>query len=198
MDGLLQQLDQIVSNTLSSVEPTDAVFVAVGFLLLVIGRRLYWLALAGLGFAVALHLSREYLFFETAQQELIVGVIAGLLGGILAVMAQRLAVRFAGLILGGWGSFYLVRVFSPESDHLLAIGLSVVGAALGFLFAAKVFDLALVLVTSIVGALLISQHLHLDPAVQAVVWLAFTLCGIAWQLGRRKSKKLRMKPRDDD
>ncbi|MDA8017686.1 MAG: hypothetical protein MPN21_09585 [Thermoanaerobaculia bacterium] len=196
MDDALQQLDQIVSNTLSSFEPKDAIFIVVGSLLLIFGRRLYWLALAGLGFAVALYLSREYLFFESVQQEVIVGVAAGLLGGILAVVAQQLAVRFAGIVLGAWGSFVIARILWPEADLLLAILLAVAGAGLGFLFAAKLFDLALVLVTSIVGAILISQHLYLDAAVQAVVWLVLTLCGVAFQL-RRKSKKLRMRPRDD-
>lgn len=195
MDELLQQLDVIVSQIVSNFEVKDAILVGLGALLLVFGRKLYWLALAGLGFAVALHLSRQYLAFETTQQEIVVGVVAGLFGGILAVVAQQLAIRFAGLVLGAWGTFYAVQLFVPDGQ-VLAFFLAIVGAGFGFLFAAKLFDLALVFISSAVGALLISQHLYLDPATQAVAWLVLTLAGLAFQL-RRRQKKLRMRPRED-
>lgn len=195
MDELFQQLDVIVSQVVANFQVKDAILVAVGALLLIFGRKLYWLALAGLGFAVALHLSRQYLAFETAQQEIVVGVVAGLFGGILAVVAQQLAVRFAGLVLGAWGTFYTTRLLVPDGE-LLAFFLAVVGAGLGFLLAAKLFELALVLVSSAVGALLISQNLYLDPTTQAVAWLVLTLAGLAFQL-RRRQKRLRMRPRED-
>lgn len=195
MDELLQQLDAIVGQVVANFQIKDAILVAVGVLLLIFGRKLYWLALAGLGFAVALHLSRQYLAFDSAQQEILVGVVAGLFGGILAVVAQQLAVRFAGFVLGAWGTYYAIRILWPDSE-VLAFFLAVVGAGVGFLFAAKLFDLALVAVTSAVGALLISQHLYLDPATQAVAWLVLTLAGLAFQL-RKRQKRLRMRPRDD-
>lgn len=196
MDDLFQQLDATVTQIVSNFEAQDAVLVVVGALLLVFGRRLYWLALAGLGFAVALHLSRQHLSFDSAQQEILVGVVAGLLGGILAVVAQQLAVRIAGFVLGGWGTLFAVQTLWPDIALLVLVILAAAGAGLGFLFAAKLFELALVLVTSVVGALLIAQHLHLQPSEQAIVWLVLVLVGIAIQ-SRRRRQKLRMRPRDD-
>jgi hypothetical protein len=198
VQDLFQQLDEIVRTTISSFQLTDVVFVVIGILLLIFGRRLYWLALAGLGFAIAVHLSREYLLFQSTQQQVIVGVVLGLVGGLLAVVAQQLAVRVAGFILGGWGTFFVARTLWPDADLMIPILLAAGGAILGVLFAAKLFDVALVLVTSCVGAVLISQHLYLDPAIQTIVWLILTLFGIALQFGRGKSRRRKRLSKDED
>ena len=125
MDELLQQLDTIASQIALNFQVKDAILVAIGALLLIFGRKLYWLALAGLGFAVALHLSRQFLAFDNGQQEIAVGLVAGLFGGVLAVVAQQLAVRFAGIVLGAWGTYYAIRILVPDSE-LLAFFLAVI------------------------------------------------------------------------
>jgi len=198
VQDLFQQLDEIVRTTISSFQLTDGVFVAIGILLLILGRRLYWLALAGLGFAIAVHLTREYLLFESTQQQVIVGVALGLVGGLLAVVAQKMAVRVAGFILGGWGSFFLTHTLWPDADLIMPILAAAVGAILGLLFAAKLFDAEVVIVTYCDGAELISQHLYLEPAIQAIVWLILTLFGIALQFGRGKSRGRKRLSKDED
>lgn len=188
MRDLLTELDRIVDTTLAGFTPRDAIFVAVGVLLLIFGRRLYWLALAGLGFVAAVHLSREYLHFDSGQQQLVVGLAVGLLGGLLAVLAQKLAIRIAGFVLGGWGAWIAAGLLWPDAQLLLTVPTAAAGALLGLLLAARLFDMALVLVTSVIGAVLIAQHLHLQPQVQAVVWLALTLAGIAMQVSRGRRR----------
>ncbi|MCG8461594.1 MAG: hypothetical protein MI919_35380, partial [Holophagales bacterium] len=78
----------------------DYIQAGVGFLLLALGKRLFWLAVGGLGFAVSLHLSLLLLPAQPAETRLALGLVAGVLGIVLALAIQKLAVAVAGFALG--------------------------------------------------------------------------------------------------
>lgn len=167
--------------------PVDIVSMVLGAFLLVFGRRLFWLALAGLGFAVAHHFAQANLLFGDAQTRLVVSLLIGLAGGLFAVMAQKLAIGVAGLVLGGWGALVLIQEFAPDLG-LVGLLLVALGGALGLVFASRLFRAALIVVTSAVGAVLILRPLELDPQVEIAAWIVLALVGVVTQVGKKRRK----------
>jgi hypothetical protein len=62
----------------------------------------------------------------------------------------------------------------------------VVGGVVGALLAATLFDTVLVILSSLVGAALLSEILEGRPAMRAVVFLLLVLVGIAVQTRRKR------------
>jgi hypothetical protein len=126
----------------------------VGILLLLAGRRLFWLCVALLGFVLGFYLAEAYLGPESASTGLALAVIFGVVAGVLAVMLQKLAVGVAGFAAG----VYLVLRFGQGQDWFSSPWLWLVllfFGLLGILLAKRLFELALVLVTSLVGSFLL-------------------------------------------
>src|ERR1041384_2791841 len=71
----------------------------VGLALLLFGRRLFWLFVAALGFAIGLQLAPYLSHNPPLWLSLLLSL--GLLGALLAIMLQKLAIGIAGFLVGG-------------------------------------------------------------------------------------------------
>lgn len=130
--------------------------IAVGVGLLSVGRRLFWLAVAALGFTLAFALVQELSGDADPGVALALGLAGGVLGAVLAVAVQRIAIVVAGFLLGALataGVLPSLGSFSDAQTLLLSLGGGLLGAALSL----GVASLALRLVTAAVGALLIVE-----------------------------------------
>src|SRR5690349_11228256 len=89
----------------------------VGALLLLVGRRLFWLLVGIAGFLFAWSLSYQYFHLREPGAQLLLAVVAGLVGVALAVFAQKLAIAFAGFVAGAYvvAAFLGVSLGSPIS-----------------------------------------------------------------------------------
>ena len=67
-----------------------------GILVLILGRRLFWLFVAVAGVVVGFNLAEQVVSIEAAWLLLAIGVVGGIIGALLAVFAQRLAVAVEG------------------------------------------------------------------------------------------------------
>src|SRR6266571_1199660 len=134
----------------------------VGLGLLVYGRRLYWLFVAGIGFLTGL----------------------ALIGGLLAVVAQKFVVGLIGFLAGGGSGVLLLRALNMESNTLAWIVyllLGIVGLALGLVL----FEWALILLSSLAGANLIvvgvENLVHLSRGSVVLLVCIVALVGILVQ-----------------
>lgn len=155
----------------------------LGLVVLLFGRRLYWLALGGLGFLLGLELAHGLLRLGSPAAETLIAVLAGVLGVVVAIAAQKLAVRIAGCLLGGYLTYWLLPTLAlplGRNETILAV---CTGAVLGLLLAASLFDFALIATSAVVGALLISDALPLGAA-RAWAFLALLVVGV-WVQSRR-------------
>lgn len=150
-----------------------AISVALGILLLVFGRRLFWLAVAALGFGIGFSAAR-FVVGDATGVSWVAGVVVGAAGALLAVLVQRVAVIVAGGVLGAAGAAALLQrhaTFGTGVELAVVLGAALLGAAL----ALGVFALALRLVTSAVGAGLVTEALALSRewslALFAVLWV---------------------------
>jgi hypothetical protein len=152
----------------------------VGALLLAFGRRLYWLFVGGIGFAAGFAVATRLTEGGTGWMPVLVGLAAGLVGIVLALLLQRLAVAAAGFAAGAWlgaGIWDLLAAAPPRVPWLPALVAGVLGAVL----ASTLFDSILVVLSSLVGAALIARLVEGGGAAQGVVFVALALLGVLLQ-----------------
>jgi hypothetical protein len=128
--------------------------ILVGLLLLLFGRRLYWLFVAAIGFMTGLELGPRLL---PEQSDLVIIVVAlglALVGALLAVVATKLFVGIVGFAAGGAIAALLLPNLGIERE-VLGLLVYVVAGIIGALLLLVVFDWALVLLSSLAGATLI-------------------------------------------
>ena len=84
-------------------------FLIIGIILLIFGRKLFWLLVAAAGFVAGWYLSAQLFPGITEQTQLIVGVVLGLVGAGLAFFAQKVAIWVGGFVAGGYLLVSLLR-----------------------------------------------------------------------------------------
>jgi hypothetical protein len=166
----------------------------VGVLLLFLGRRLYWLFVGGVGFVVGYSLASGLTGRTPEPTALLIGLGAGLLGVVLALFLQRLAVVVAGFLAGAWLGVEVARALgtsSPGTPWLAAL----IGGVAGAVLSAALFDAVLAVLSSLVGAALLTKLIGGRLLTQGVVFIGLTLLGIAVQAGTKRRRAFRDDPR---
>ena len=153
---------------------------AVGTAILLFGRKLFWLFVAALGFAIGLEVAAYFIRNPPLWATLTISLGLGVLGALLAVMLQKLAIAVAGFIAGGRLASALVAAFFVDSSRYSAITF-VVGGILGALLLLALFDWVLILLSSAEGAHLISSTIVLPQTGAAILFAALVLIGIIIQ-----------------
>ena len=166
--------------------PAPIAALIAGSLLLVVGRRLFWLFVGVVGFLVAYRLAGAYLGGEGAGW--VAAIAAGVLGALAAVFLQKLALTVAGLAAGAIGFIWISEQlgWSPGLPTLVgALVAGLIGAAL----VRWLFELGLVALSALVGAALVVEGLGLDEP-RGMVFVALAVIGAMVQLaGRRRRRK---------
>ncbi len=161
----------------------------VGVALLVFGRRLFWLFVAALGFAIGLQLAPYLSQNPPLWLSLLLSLGLGLLGALLALMLQKLAIGIAGFLVGGRVAVALGAALWVNHAHYSVITF-VLGGILGALLLVALFDWALVIFSAIEGARLIAATVHLPSTGTTVLVVALALFGIFIQAAMfRRSRR---------
>ena len=137
--------------------------VVVGLLLLTLGKRLFWLFVAAVGFVATLGVATQFFQPQSELTLFAIAVAAGFVGALLAVFAQKLAVGIAGFLAGGYLAIGLLGLFGVELGQQWWQPF-VFGGILGALISYPLFDWAL-----IVQALEIGTDLALPLTVLAAL-----------------------------
>ena len=146
--------------------------VILGLVLVVLGRPLYWAFVGIAGFVLGVQFAGAYLADQPQWVHLLAAILAGLVGALLAVIAQRVAFALAGLFAGGYLAMVAAQSLALVGNAQLALIL--VGAVVGAIIAAVVMDWAIIILSSLMGAGLVVSGLELAP-----VWSAATFAGLA-------------------
>jgi hypothetical protein len=159
-----------------------------GILVLFLGRRLFWVFVAVAGFVVGFNLAEQLVGAEAAAWLLLaIGVVGGIIGALLAVFAQRLAVAVAGFIAGGYLLLYLMGAVRAAGDGTLGTVLFIVGGVIGAVLVSALLDPALIVLSSALGATLLTQaagqYFQLTPALNGIVFVVLLALGVAVQWG---------------
>lgn len=154
--------------------------VLIGIALLLFGRRLFWLFVAALGFAIGLQLAPYLSHNPPLWLSLLLSVGLGLLGALIALLLQKLAIGIAGFLVGGRLALALAAAFLANHAHYSTITF-VVGGILGAILLLALFDWALIIFSSIEGARLIADAVHLPSTGTAILVVVLAIFGIVVQ-----------------
>ena len=154
--------------------------VLLGAFLLGFGRSLYWLFVGGAGFLAVNTLASRLLEGSPRILLLAIAVAAGLLGALLAILLQKFAVGLAGFLAGGYFFVILLDLLKLDYGPVVWI-LFVVGGILGAILVASLFEVSLIFLSSLSGALLIAQSLRLTPVQNALLVSGCLLAGVIVQ-----------------
>jgi hypothetical protein len=155
--------------------------ILIGIALLLLGRKLFWLFVAAIGFVVAMELVVR-LFPESALLIAVVaGLVAGVIGALLAVFLQQVAVGVTGFLAGGYVILGLVEAFGLGGMTILAWVLAIAGGVVGLILALALLDWALIVLSSLSGAALIVQSIDLSRPLTALVFVIALAVGVVVQ-----------------
>jgi len=150
----------------------------VGLAVLLFGRRLFWLFVGAAGFFIGLHLAPT-LFQGPEWLMVVVALGLGLVGAVLAVVFQWLAVGLAGFAAGVEGGLAVAAALGLADRWAWAVTL-----VAGIVVAALVlwlWDPVLVVLSALVGAALLDPLVPVSSAVHPWIFLGLAIIGIIVQ-----------------
>jgi hypothetical protein len=162
----------------------------LGIALLILGRKFFWLFVGVIGFLVGANLAANYLQAQPEWVQLIVAIAGGLVGALLAVVLQRVAIALAGFFAGGYLAAYLLQMVGVEPGPLTWLPW-VIGGIIGAVLSLVLFDWALIILSSLTGASLIVQALAVEPSLNTVVYLVLVVIGVIVQAALWRSEQRR-------
>lgn len=171
----------------------DTLRILLGAIVLVLGRKLYWLFVAVAGFVLGIALATRFLSAGPQWVILIIALAAGLLGTLLAVFLQQATIAVAGLIGGGYAGFILAGMAGWDAGRLVWVPI-IIGGILGVVLVVALFEWALIILSSLTGAGLIVEATQLSTATTGLLFVALLVVGIAVQAGLMRGERHRSEP----
>ena len=157
------------------------IFILIGLVILTLGRKLFWLLVGTVGFLVGLVLAAQWLSEQPDWVILVAALLGGIVGALLAIFVQKIAVSIAGFVVGGWALIWLLESFNLDLGQWQWL-LAIVGGIIGLILAISLFEAALIVMSVLVGTILIVQVTKLDALITALLFLALTVLGIVVQV----------------
>ncbi len=154
--------------------------VIIGVAILLFGRKLFWLFVAALGFAVGLEIAAYFMKEPPQWMTLLVALGCGVIGAMLAILLQKIAIAIAGFIAGGRIAWALAAAFFVEHAHYRGLTF-VIGGILGALLLLSLFDWVLIFLSSIEGAHLIGNGITLPEKGAMILFIALAVIGVLVQ-----------------
>jgi len=168
----------------------QAATVILGAVILLFGRRLFWLFVGVAGFLAGVEVAAVVLAEQPQWMIVAAAVLAGLVGVVLAIFLQRLAFALAGLLAGVYLALVVTTLLETPADYdaiwLLAGGL------LGALLAVVIMDRAIIVLSSLLGSVAIAGAIDLEPVeLSAVTCLVLFLTGaiVQWRAFERQRER---------
>jgi hypothetical protein len=167
------------------MQPIVQIF--AGIVLLLFGRRLFWLFVGLLGFFGGFSLAARYFAEQPAWITLLIAAGCGLIGILVALFLQRVAIAIAGFLAGGMFATNVLKITGWQLDPTIAyILIGIVGAIL----LSVLFEWALIFFTSLTGAMLITRSITLQPSIETGLIILLVVLGIVIQSRIRPSRRV--------
>jgi MFS family permease len=162
----------------------------VGAVLLLFGRKLFWLFVGCIGFIVGFNMASGLFPGQSQLLIFLIAVGVGLLGAIAAVFLQRLVVGIAGFFAGGYFLSAVVVSVLHSHQHAVQWIAYAIGGILGAILTMTLLDPALIILSSLAGATAISQNVPPGHENKGILFIALLIVGIIVQaMQYRPAKK---------
>jgi hypothetical protein len=154
--------------------------VLIGIAILFFGRKLFWLCVAAAGFAVGVQIAPLLVNEQSSVLALIIALVFGLLGALLAIFLQKIAIAVLGFLAGGKLATAIAASFFVHYAQYSTV-IFVVGGIIGAILLLALFGWALIVVSSFIGAYLIQSAIVLPPTGSTLVFIGLAILGIVVQ-----------------
>jgi hypothetical protein len=153
--------------------------IILGVILLVFGRKLFWLFVSIVGFLFGMGFAGLIFPDHPAWIQLLFALGTGFLGAFLAILLQRVAFALAGF----YGGFYLALILS----HSFGVGgnniaLFTAFGVIGAVSATLIMDWAIIVLSCLVGAGAVVEASGLGQEMRVVVFLLLVITGAFVQI----------------
>ncbi len=155
-------------------------YLLAGLLLLVFGRKLFWLFSGLVGFLLGLNFAQQNFPALSPTNLVLIALAVGALGAALAVMLQKIAIGLMGFLAGGYLVYLLLPTLSIQLGNLIWLFV-ILGGILGALLASTMFDWTLIILSSALGANVIVSHLVMPQPFPVVITIALFIFGLIVQ-----------------
>lgn len=160
--------------------PIPIISAVIGVAILLFGRKLFWLFVAAVGFALGIQIAPYLVHEPSAVLALTFALVLGFAGALIALLLQKVAIGVVGFLVGARLALALASAFLVNHAHYDVVTF-VIGGILGAIFFLALFDWALIVFSSIEGAHLIQSAIPLPPTGTTILLLALVVAGIVFQ-----------------
>jgi hypothetical protein len=108
---------------------------------------------------------------------LLIALVLGILGALLALFLQKVAIAVLGFFAGGKLATAIAAAFFVHYAQYSTI-IFVIGGIIGAILLLAVFGWALIVVSSFIGAYLIQSAIVLPPTGSTLVFIGLAIVGI--------------------
>jgi hypothetical protein len=155
-------------------------YLLAGLLLLIFGRKLFWLFSGLIGFLIGLNLAQQYFPTLPSTSMVLIALAAGALGSVLSILLQKVAIGLMGFLAGGYLVYLLLPALSIQLGNLIWLFI-ILGGILGTFLATTMFDWALIIISSAIGASVIANRLTMPQPFPTVIIIALFIFGLVIQ-----------------
>jgi Domain of unknown function (DUF4203) len=160
----------------------------IGAVILLFGRRLFWLFVAAVGFAAGVEIAPHLVHEPSTLLALTVALVLGFIGALLAIFLQKIAIAVAGFLAGGKLAVAIAASFFVQHAHYVGI-MFVIGGIIGALLLLVLFDWALIILSSVVGAHLIQSAMVLPQSGSTILFAGLAVVGVIVQAASMRGSR---------
>jgi hypothetical protein len=150
---------------------------ASGVVLLVLGWKVFWLFVGMLGFAAGLQAAQLYFGPQPFWVLWAAGLVCGIIGAVLALFFQKLAIGIGGFVAGSTIALHLTLMMGHDPGALVVL----IGGVVGVVALYLLFDWALIILSSVAGAAFIIEALGRQAPYAPVLSVVLIAAGVIFQ-----------------
>src|SRR5881409_500242 len=160
--------------------PIPILSVLIGIVILFFGRKLFWLCVAAVGFAAGVEIAPHLVNEPSPLLALTVALVLGLIGALLALFLQKIAIAVLGFLAGGKLAGAIAAAFFVHYAQYSTF-IFLVGGLIGAVLLLVLFDWALIVVSALIGAHLIQSAIVLPLSGSTILFIGLAIIGIMVQ-----------------
>jgi len=157
-------------------EKLTALLLVIGVILLLLGRRAYLISIGILGFLGGLYIFTTFIGTAHDWRSILFALLTGTIGSLLAYALHRAAWVFGGFCGGGVLLYYL-RDSSGLMSAMSPVPVFILGGIAGAILFLLALDRALIIISCLTGAALITYQSGLQKAPALLLFAGLFTCG---------------------
>jgi hypothetical protein len=161
----------------------------IGAVILLFGRKLFWLCVAAVGFAAGVEIAPHLVHEPSTLLALTIALVLGFIGALIALFLQKIAIAIAGFLAGGKLAVVMAAAFFAQHAHYFGFTF-LVGGIIGALLLLALFDWALIFLSSVVGAHLIQSAAALPTSGATILFIGLAVIGIVVQVAAMRRSRV--------